>query len=348
MGLLTLSGCIGGDQQAVKTVTVRVTKNPTTTSTRTSTTTHEPKTRTTTTETTTATSTPDPADIAAAQIETATAHLTDAFSIYVDYAGNINASFLTVTATTTNFNPSPIEQHVENTETALSKADANASEQQKTTIQKLREVAEFLRFAARTQAELVSGYQAVTKANNAFRAARWGNISKYGTDTELSGKLAAKLVTETKKRSSVNSTTALDVLSKSLYTKKVTQLENQASALQTLGIQFKRLDTATWQYDEGIAEYNNEDYQNAVGSLAAAHEDFSRIVDSIQNQEHKQPVSGLYSDVKCFSVALRNACQHFKQAAEANNSETREKYEEKGDNALKSCAVVQDILGEVN
>ncbi len=336
------AGC--ASNQPAQDPTTTTDRTTTDSSTPTTTSTTESTTETTTTTTAETTTTKSPADIAARQIETATTQLKAVLKTYAGFAGSMNATLLSVDATTTEFDLNQVESKAATVESTLSDAKANAAKDQHQTITKLEAVRQFFLQAAYAQAELVEAYTQASTAQSELHEARWNKVNSKGSRAKLKAQRAQDYIAQLESKSSPESTTVFEALTKETYKKKHTQLEQQADALATVGKQFQRVESGTRKYDLGVERYTQELYAGSKRPFKIANQRFSAVQEAIKNQEQTAPVSGMFDDLDCYSNALSTATKQLRKAAKASGSR---KHEKKARKALKSCGLVKEILGEL-
>lgn len=350
-GAIPLAGCTGSNEGQVQTTTVTTTDASKPPKTTTKDPTDTPETTETTEEpSTTETETTAPEDVAAEHIQSTTALLEEAITTYAYFEGEQNASILNVTATSESFDRHQIDAKVVDARNELSTAESNAVEGQEETISKLRELTKFLSQIAFAQAKLAGGYQSAQEAEDALHEAQFGDVWSEGGQTKNAGAGARTYLDAAVAESSAESCSVVGNLSESTYTKKVDQIKAEASAIQTIGQQLRRLRDGMREYDRATTEYRKPAYKYSKQYFNNANNLFTKITESIATQDHKSPVGSLYSDIDCFAGAMAGTTEHLKKASDAgldNDTETLDEEDKKATEAFLSCEVVREILGEI-
>ncbi|MFB6195907.1 MAG: hypothetical protein ABEI80_07025 [Haloplanus sp.] len=278
-----VAGCFGGRRrQSTPTATATPTETP------------EPTATPTPTPTATPTETPEPTPSGAAAqlIDDAQDRFTEA--VYV-YTGGVTDDLLSVTAETEDFRAREVLLRLDRVQRALQEAEAEATtEGQRTTIDSLDTMQQFLTLATDAQSWVIDGHDALRAA---YRHLDDTNLDDAEADLERVGTAADEAAGPTstmQEEKDVDSASATDAIGSEEYAEKITQLTAEADMLATL-------------------QTHASDLRNGISSVADARD----LIDADRTSEAANTADQAYDTLRDVEDRLDELLSDFPERADA-------------------------------
>ncbi|MFC7078863.1 hypothetical protein [Halorussus caseinilyticus] len=352
VGATLLAGCSSGESgtdetETEQTTTTATTATPTRTTTATETTTETTTTEETTTETeteqTTTTEKPNE-DIVAAR-----KRLEEAFEVYTSVASSSDGevSILDVTFTSGAFSRSKLVSRLEDARDALDDAAQSATDDEKKTIERLRDVALFFEHASYIERNLVRAYYHYGKVLKWTYAGDYAKAkSTFERMTEDRKKAADRRWT-VDKETDVASTDATDLLTREEYDGTVKRLQNGVGDVKKLESFAEKLVGGFEKFADGNRKYGNGAYGDAASWFYRAGNDLEDLNDEISDAELVDALSSTVEKLTCLIEAVVEAAEHMEEAAESReneNTDAARRAERDARDAAESCDEVSKTL----
>jgi predicted kinase len=298
----------------------------------------------TTAEPTETTSTPDPDPDAASAIDEADGHLVDAVEKYASYAGT-EASFLDVTAATTEFATGTISERVADARSALATAEETGTESQKRTIERLREAATFVLNAALLQRELRRSYSDYA---NGFELIYIDQYSEgVVEDVREAAAAASKHASAVVDRTSPACAEATSAFTREEYVRKREQVRAEARTFELAGAHFVAFDDARADLRAAVNAYDDRKWERAADRFEALVGVYGPMASAVASHEAPEPLDEQFAPFTCDVRALARGCNLLAESASLRAEENREAADERrseSKSAFEECGTL-DRLG---
>jgi hypothetical protein len=270
-----VAGCFGGQPSQPTATPTDATESTTTTP--------EP----TPTATPTATPEPEASAEAARHIDDAQDRLTEA--VYV-YTGGVTDDLLSVTAGTEEFRARDVLLRLDRVQRAIADAEADANtDQQRSTIESLDSMQRFLTLATDAQSWLIDGHGALVEA---YTHLDERDLSDAESDIErvetASDEVAAPTATIAEETDGDHAA-VIDAIGTDEYERKVTQLADEADALDGLGSDAADLHEGVSLIVEARDEIDENRDEEAVDTADRAYELLTDAEDRIDERLSELP-----------------------------------------------------------
>jgi hypothetical protein len=269
---------------------------------------------------------------ATAYLDTVRAELTDAYEMYVSYAGP-DADISDVNPTLSSFSGLRIRKKVRGIATPLEKAAQHATEGQMAYVAGLQQVGVFLVQAPWVEQALIDAWDDFTFAvervyNESLSLAnRSVNKAKHNIDT-AKDKLR-NLEAEVDGQAMVT----FPKLSADGFTAKLEQLNAEISFIQDFVQAVDRMRIGMERMASGVSAYIDEDYQSASNPLLRAGNNFSRAERNLDEYGNAGPMKEKAKEVYNVAFTLEQVCEDLGDAARAKAWGNRSNFYENEEDA---------------
>lgn len=294
--------------------------------------------------------TPTQAEQKAAQaIETARKHLSDSHSAYLAFASADDPTLLDVSATT-QVSVSDVTSLATKARNALDTAPTAASTEQKETIDRLYGVADFLTTGIRYQSSANSTYSKFTFVLGRLYAEQFAILPGEISQLRKKRDNAKEFVDTLQSKTDRTDVQALDGLSATVYDQKVSQLEREVAAFQTLADAFVTISDGLETFGDANGEFTDEDYDDAAELYSTAAQQLSTANETLTALDAPDAVSTEVADLLSVTDALATGSTTLEAAASAGEEYEWDTYDAKfkaGVSELQKSQVAVDRLDSV-
>lgn len=354
-GLLFLAGCsttqpepttttqTGDDMETTTTATETQTTTQTQTATSTPTETATPTETPTETATPTETETPEANEEAREALSQGEFHLAEAIEIYTDFGNGI--LILNVDAATESFVWTRVGNKVRESWEALDTADREGTESQRERSAQLRDVGEFVRYAAQCQDRVITAYKQTVRAKDGIYQLDTTDFNS-GLNQQRDAVESAEAILETiDSETNPDSTLATDAISRSEYEQKVAQFEAELAISQALVAPLRTFDDIMETYEDGVDSLFANEYGPAESDFEEVIEDLETLADEFAELARPPSFDSLVTELETVADVLLSAARDLRDSADAgsNDPSARDDALEDAQATLSANATVAEL-----
>lgn len=233
---------------------------------------------------------------------------------------------------------SAIFGHLDTASIELNQAEETASDDQQEQIDGVRRYVDFARASTEFIDKFADGITEFTTGLSYFKAERYADARDRLKDTEsMFDEVDSHLKTVRIRYDDLDTDVFNDVdrVSVESFQEDIDKLEELVPALKALTTGLRSVSVGMIEFEEGTSDFEDEQYSEAESRYKAARNEFAAAHSTFSEMETESPseVQSTFVELTCASGGLRDASQHFANAANAMQSGNNQRAQDEVDQA---------------